>query len=312
MSLLPNSNLKKICPNCGFENSNSAFWCKKCNTKLTQGFSNDEIKIKKEDIEKQKIEELKNYNRYLSKIEIQKTSQNFNFSFLKLSLIIIAIIVICLICFYFISNFEGFVGSPKDNIPYLSSNKNNNQIKPSSYSVDSDIIGEFNKDYWFEGSKIKTDYYWTFTIETVKEDYTLDGIILDIKTYDIDDYEKDKTYIISPVDLFIGVEDVKDNPENYPFTTSSFTNREIIIQYSIQNTNKDYFDTHVGNNHIIPHNQQVFNKLKNLKTFDKIIIKGDLVNIYGKFSRSNVDWLTDTKIGNSNCEIILINQITVQ
>ncbi|EMR74707.1 hypothetical protein MBGDF03_00994 [Thermoplasmatales archaeon SCGC AB-540-F20] len=68
----------------------------------------------------------------------------------------------------------------------------------------------------------------------------------------------------------------------------------------------------MGNNHIIPHNEKVLNELQNISINDNVVIEGSLVNLYGTRGDQNYYWNTDTQIGNFNCEIILVDIITIK
>ena len=83
-------------------------------------------------------------------------------------------------------------------------------------------------NFSFEEDLIITDDGWTFTMEKVK-DYTLDGIVLALKKYTRDEWPYDPCNVFCPIDLLIGIDDVKENPENYDYSITSFNILVILI-----------------------------------------------------------------------------------
>jgi hypothetical protein len=182
-------------------------------------------------------------------------------------------------------------------------------------NVTSDFTGincKINEDFWFEGNSLYTSDGWIFTITKVR-DYTLDGIVLASKTYSKNDFPYRPINIFSPIDLVIGTDDVKNNPETYTFTITSFRDRYVYWKWEGNSQdNYNYFKSHTGNNHIIPHNEKVLNELAtNLSQNNLVIIQGSLVNLYGTRNNEYYTWNTDTTIGNFHCEIILLDNITI-
>jgi len=170
---------------------------------------------------------------------------------------------------------------------------------------------QINEDFYFEGNYLNTSEGWSFTMTKVK-DYTLEGIVIALKTYDKSDFPYDPVNIFSPIDLAIGIEDIMENPEKYDYSITSFNNRVCnwYLNYD-DNLVYQYFKSHTGNNHIIPHNQEVLNELSNVSVNDCVDITGSLVNLYGVRGGQNYHWNTDTGIGNYACEIILVDSITI-
>jgi hypothetical protein len=169
-----------------------------------------------------------------------------------------------------------------------------------------------NDDFWFNDTSLYTHDGWIFEITKVK-DYILDGIILGLKTYSKYDFPLRPINIFSPIDLFICIEDIKDHPEDYPLQITSYSDRT--VHWTWQGTNwqdYEYLKSHTGNNHIIPQSPLVLDILKNNITVNsRIILHGCLVNLYGENGNQYYTWTTDTQIGNYNCEIILVDAITI-
>jgi len=173
------------------------------------------------------------------------------------------------------------------------------------------IYCEINEDFWFEEDKIITSDGWTFTM-TKAGDYTLYGIVLGTKTYNKYDTPYVPINTFSPIDLYMGVDDLLENPQSYPYTITKFDNRVGYTMFNgLSESYAEYFRTHSGNNHIIPHNQEVLNELRNIDAGDVVLIKGSLVDLYGTKDNQYYRWDTDTQIGNYDCEIILVDELTI-
>lgn len=268
--------MPKQCPDCGTENPEDEFWCKNCNAKLVGTISSQ----KKETAASEPLY----MNRKVSPGSYLNMQQTRRYGIKILIFIVAGFVLITMIAAYV------------------------------SLSIEFDFSGincKINEDFWFEGNYLNTSDGWTFTIAKVK-DYTLDGIVLGLKTYNKNDLSYKPINIFSPIDLVIGTEDVKNNPDKYPYA--------IIYQYrgywvTFQGGSAavgDYMRTHMGNNHIIPHNEKVLNELQNISINDNIVIEGSLVNLYGTRGDQNYYWNTDTQIGNYDCEIILVDVITIK
>ena len=57
---------------------------------------------------------------------------------------------------------------------------------------------------------------------------------------------------------------------------------------------------------------QILNKLKTIDIGDIVTINGSYVNVYGRQGNNDItySWTTDTNIGDSNFEIILVDSIS--
>jgi hypothetical protein len=247
----------KRCHKCGRINSDNAFWCRKCNSKLQDDYSKPEEDLM--DFEKSRT--------LVNKIAV---------------VLIITIIISSILVVYLIltkgPDFEG-------------------------------ISCKINEDFWFEEDKLITSDGWTFTMTKVR-DYTLDGRVLALKIYHKNDAPYRPINTFSPIDLYIGIDNVKENPENYPIIITSFEDRYVWADFEGGSSSDwTYFKSHVGNNHIIPHNKDVLNELDNISEMDCVIIEGSLVDLYGTKGEQYYHWNTDTNIGDFNCEIILVNKI---
>ena len=268
--------MTRYCPNCGKINPDDAFWCLSCDTNLLSIKPHETPQPAPERTESQPT---------MSFYE-EMTYQSKRNAIIKGVVIgVIAIILITLfIVFLNWYSVSGFYG----------------------------INCQFNEDFWFEGNYLNTSDGWTFTMTKIRE-YTLDGIVLATKTYSKSDWQYDPANIFSPIDLVIGTEDVKDNIDNYDYTITSFSNRMVSwhLHYDSIGT-YNYFKSHTGNNHIIPHTEEVMNTLlQNLSVNDCVLIEGSLVNLYGTRGNEWWRWNTDTQIGNFHCEIILVDHITI-
>lgn len=168
----------------------------------------------------------------------------------------------------------------------------------------------YGEDYWFvEGplyEHIETFNGWNFSVISVKN-YELNGVVLSRHNYTKNNASLHPIDIFSPVDVFIGVDDVASDYNNYLFYTYGWEYR---VVYSSGDYD-EYFGNHVGNNHLIPHNKLAYLGILEIKDGDMIKIKGTLVNLKGKNGNLREAWNTDIQIGNPMCEVILVDNITV-
>ncbi len=268
--------MSKHCPKCGTRNPEDGFWCKYCNSKITQTIS-------VQNTEPTSINSI-HYNEKSNRSSYVYSNQphRYGVSFIGFSLGgLIALAVI---------------------------------ITVASLNLDFDFSGincKINDDFWFEGNYLNTSDGWTFTMNKIK-DYSLNGIVLGLKTYSKNDIPYRPINIFSPIDLVIGIDDVADNPDKYPYSVR-YEYRGYWVSFQGQNAGEaEYMKTHMGNNHIIPHNEIVLNQLKNISINDIVFIDGSLVSLYGSRGDEKHYWTTDTQIGNYNCEIILVDEITLK
>jgi len=265
----------KYCLNCGAGNSDDALWCSSCNSKLVDNYQINQ-EISGEDFKKKILERqdiYKSYDDYEN-----KAIKRFTISFL--------IIIV-------------FVGV----FVYFS------VIKGSDFNW---INCQFNEDFWFEEDKIITDDGWTITMDRI-QDYKLEGIVLALNTYNRGDSPYDPCNIFCPIDLFVGVDDVMANPENYDYSIRSFSNRKVCWYMTYDNVEDYYyFKSRTGNNHLIPHNEEVLNMMQNISVNDRILIEGGLINLYGERGDETFYRPTDTHIGNYACEAILVDNLIIK
>jgi hypothetical protein len=117
--------------------------------------------------------------------------------------------------------------------------------------------------------------------------------------------------MFSPIDLYIGIDGLKENIDDYPYEVTRFYDRVGYTEFNGGSADWTYFRTHSSNFHIIPHNEEVFNELENISVHDWVILEGSLVNLYGTRGDQYYYWNTDTTIGNYDCEVMLVDSITV-
>ena len=316
----------KICPKCGTSNSDDTFWCIDCDTKLVDGIS---LQREKESESYNELERRKDIPP-AKRIELptEKESNLLIYgSMFKIPLLIIFIVIIIGVFWYMFYNvdiaYAGYADTlyweniQNNDLPWsdwsnLDTPWNNNNVQGSTKtywdnSKGWNNVGEINVDYWFEGDTIRTSDGWTFTI-TKPMDFSIDGRILDMRVWDKDD---DEINIFSPCDLFIGIDDVKDNPDNYPFVTTGYSNRCIYTVFTGGGTEYVYFRPHVDNNHIIPHSKKVLNTLKTLDVGDLVIIEGSIANVHGQKGRTKINWVGDTSFETFGCQVILVDSVVV-
>ncbi|KYK22236.1 hypothetical protein AYK24_02480 [Thermoplasmatales archaeon SG8-52-4] len=261
----------KYCPYCKSENHDDAFWCRSCEKII--------VKVHAET----NNTSTEDKNNQLENNSSLKSFKHYENRFTKFIIIIyvIAMVVTALFIYYSVTKGSDFSG----------------------------INCKINEDFWFEEDKIITNDGWTFTMDKV-QDYTLNGVVLALKKYNMYDYPYDPCNIFCPIDLLIGIGDVKDNTENYDYTITSFDNRQVYWYLRYDDVSDyNYFKSHTGNNHIIPHNEEALNMLQNISVKDNLLIKGSLVNLYGTRGDETLLRPTDTHIGNFACEVILVDEI---
>ena len=171
-------------------------------------------------------------------------------------------------------------------------------------------VGKFGKDYWFDGNNIITANGWNFRIINVST-CNIEGEVLGTKRYYMNDNPSSAVNTFSPLDILIGIENIIGNTSQYDYHIESWRDRK--VEYYISNDlyRVNYFKSHCGNLHVIPHNKEVYDALFKIEKNDIIVIKGMFVNVYGENEGSRTNWETDTKVGNEDCEIILIDEITI-
>jgi len=315
----------KTCLNCGTKNPDEAFWCINCNTKLV---GNPSIAQKEsrsaENIELDQDVKLRDYILSLN----QKESRiGMGLSIFKIPLIILFIVAIIWASVLFYSNihidefnWEAYnfpwdnENLPWDNsnFPWIANLTLNSITDYSTASQEFVDTGEFGGDYWFNGNTIITEDGWIFTLSDVV-DCDFEAITLDIHVYNKGEDFYYPTELFSPIDIFFGYDDVVDNPNNYPYKILHQFYRGVYFQCGGTADQQQYFRTHTSNTHLIPHTAQVLNTLKEVDIKDVVSLSGSYVNVYGRHPDESTyyTWTTDTVIGNSHCEIILVDTISI-
>jgi hypothetical protein len=112
-----------------------------------------------------------------------------------------------------------------------------------------------------------------------------------------------------PVDLCV-VWGTLAEPEYLQYATFSQKDRECIITYDAESPVDTSFILHqFVNIHVIPANQSILQSIKTIKTGQKIILKGFLVDIYlnGTIYIKSSTTLTDE--GSGACEILYVTDV---
>ena len=169
---------------------------------------------------------------------------------------------------------------------------------------------EIDKDYWFSDSHtIKTNDGWTFHIKEFKR-YNISGKVVGIKYY------RENHLQFSPVDFCISWGKVIESPHdkwgNYTMLYRGCNHEYQSQNYEIE-LSSEYIDAHVSNNHLIPSNKDIFDKLMAIKEGDFIEINGFLVSVTGedKNGAQIPPWISDTKGTFKECEIVLVEDVEV-
>jgi hypothetical protein len=257
------------------ENPDDAFWCTTCNSKIV----NTTVESRRA-AQNSSTEDI-----------VDSSTRGHQGMFVFISVFSIIIAVVCLLVYTFL----------------------NGSLFAFGYHDDfSGVDCEINEDFWFEGMYLNTSTGWSFELTKVK-DYSLQGKILALKTYGKNDFPSDPCNVFSPVDFFMGVDDVQTDTSTYEYSITSFDDRRVgWYLYNDEMGQYLYFKSHTGNNHIIPHTQEVLDVLlHNVSAGMCIVLNGSLVNLYGSNGNQYWRWTTDTEIGNYDCEIILVDEISV-
>ena len=279
--------------------------------------SDERYKFERSPYEKQEIDSVYKYKKV-------KTS-----STIKTPLIIIILVLVIVITSgYFLYHvatqntfdWDKFGGNPwddniipweKNTLPWTENLKIESIIEPLTSSYAFSDIGIFGTDYWFSGNNIKTNEGWTFEYNKVKN-CNFDAIVLNYYVYNKDGLYYYPSEIFSPLDIFFGHDDVVDNFDDYKY--SILNNYYRMVRWTCHSDNCAYFRAHTTNTHLIAHNENALNNMKNIEIGSVVNLTGSYVNIYGRHSSENkrYSWTTDDTIGNSNCEIILVDSFTIK
>lgn len=92
--------------------------------------------------------------------------------------------------------------------------------------------------------------------------------------------------------------------------------RHVNYSYSYDEVSlsSEYMSSHISNNHVIPANEEVYQKIKNYKINRRIHLKGYLVKVYvpasdGKSFNSMDSSMIRTDSGDGACEIIYVEKV---
>jgi hypothetical protein len=312
----------KICPKCRKQNPDDVFWCENCNNRLIQNIIKNETTYN--DVEKTTEKPIKQkttlpYQDKLSKKQVA-------LSMLKIPFAIIFAAVLIFSTFYVITNvvktdfdWEKYGGYPWDennlpweglDFPWTESLTIDDVFDSVTTSQEIREIAEINQDYWFQGDTIRTKKGWTFSLNKVKN-FSYHAKVLGYKYYNKDDLIYQPSEIISPMDIFLGFDDIITNPQNYPHHVVSYCYRGVYYQYT-GSSGYTYFTTHQTNTHVIPHSASVLNTLKTISLGDVVSMSGFYVNVHATHEDgASGSWTTDTEIGNTHCEVILLDNIII-
>ena len=315
----------KICQKCGMRNEDTSFWCNKCGEQIIKKPSQEEDKTNENKEEKQTIQ-VEEYDYSQPYDDMLKKGYKLFLKY-KIPITVIIIITILFSSFFIIYNIGGsdfdwdrFGGCPWDqnflpwnnsNFPWIEGLNMNNVYNSWENSHNFKDIGEINSDYRFEGDNIITNLGWTFNLTKV-DNCSYKGKILDYYVYNTDCPIYQPSELYSPVDILIGFDDIINHPEKYPYKVESYFYRGVYVRCTGTSDAEDYFLTHVTHTHLIPRTQDILNQLKTVDIGDIVTINGSYVNVYGRQGKNDItySWITDTNIGDSNSEIILIDSIS--
>jgi hypothetical protein len=202
-------------------------------------------------------------------------------------LIALGLIVIALIVYFVYNTFTSPVALPGDGIP-IDVAQDPIQISDTCSTVPPIQIG--SNRYFFE----------------VKAKYTIKGMLVSKRRYSRGFWSK-----ISPYDYALVWGKI---PEYMQFLTFDQTYRLCLFKYRFDSPiDKDYIETHMSNNHLIPANVNIRRALKKFKKGENIELEGYLVYIIGRHkTKGSVNWnssLTRLDKGNGACEVFYVTKI---
>ncbi len=164
-----------------------------------------------------------------------------------------------------------------------------------AYKSDQPILKEFNHGH---------------CTMTPLAEYELSGVVVSKETYSSDwDGE------ISPIDLAI-VWGKLAEPECERFITYSQSYRWYHYKWREGSpVDHSYIISHSSNNHVIPANENICRAIKTIGEKDRVVLKGLLVNVKGRYKDKPVTWntsLSRTDTGNGSCELFYVSQVRIE
>jgi hypothetical protein len=117
---------------------------------------------------------------------------------------------------------------------------------------------------------------------------------------------------LAPVDLAL-VWGKLSNPELMENITFSQSDRWYFFEYSNDSPlSGSYISTHSSNSHIIPANENISRAVKSIKKNEKVMLKGFLVNVKGRYNNTDVWWnssITRNDTGDGSCEVFYVTKV---
>jgi len=155
--------------------------------------------------------------------------------------------------------------------------------------------------FGFDGVAISSGFD-TYELSPIAN-YEISGKVVGVAYY------KNENLAVSPMDLCV----VWGNMANRTDIVYTQGNRDCTFRAT--GSSLDII-THFSNSHIIPANDDILNKLQNVKVGDIVTIKGYLVNVKrtSSISSSTWTWISSTSrsdTGNNACEIIYVKGISI-
>ena len=145
-----------------------------------------------------------------------------------------------------------------------------------------------------------------FIIKPVAE-YSISAIVIGKKSYSYGWQAE-----LAPTDIALAWGKLAD-PESDKYVKYSQSDRWYFFEYKNDAPfSESYISTHSSNNHIIPASTNIRLAINSIKRKDKVMLKGFLVNVQGKYDNMDFWWntsLTRNDSGDSSCEVFYVTSV---
>jgi hypothetical protein len=119
---------------------------------------------------------------------------------------------------------------------------------------------------------------------------------------------------IAPIDLTLAWGKLTD-PRYDEHIDYSQSDRWYYFEYDSESPlSGSYIGDHSANNHIIPATENIYKALKSIKTKQKVVLEGYLVNLKGAYKGGDVYWnssLTRKDHGANACELFFVHKVRI-
>ena len=147
-----------------------------------------------------------------------------------------------------------------------------------------------------------------FSLQPIAE-YKIAAVVVGRKSYH-DGLRAD----VAPLDLALAWGKLAE-PKSDKYISYGQHDRWYFYEFEAGNPFKSsYVITHSSNNHIIPADENILRAVKTIKTKEKVLLEGFLVNVKGRHKEENFWWnssLIRTDTGNGSCELFYVKKVRI-